>query len=139
MQAAGKKILYALLGLICTGLGILGVWLPGLPTTVFILIALWAFSNSSERLYRWLTHIPLLKQALKEAHRFQREGTIHPRVKLISQGSAWLSFAIVTLLTRSLMLGIILALVALSCSVFMHLTPSAQVYTHNQKPNDKHT
>lgn len=126
MQAAGKRLLYATLGLVCTGLGILGIWIPGLPTTVFILIALWAFSNSSQKLYRWLTHVPLLKHALRETYRFQREGTIHPRVKLISQGSAWLSFAFVTLLTRSLVLGIILALVALSCSVFMCLTPSTE-------------
>ncbi len=126
MPAAGKKFLYAVLGLVCTGLGIIGVWVPGLPTTVFILIALWAFSNSSTRLYRWLTRIPLLKTAVREAHRFQREGTLSTRVKLISQGSAWLSFAIVTLLTHSWMLGIILALVATSCSVFMYITPTTQ-------------
>lgn len=122
----GKKILYALLGLVCTGLGIVGVWVPGLPTTVFILIALWAFSRSSQRLHAWLTRIPILKQAVAETQRFQREGTIAPRVKLISQGSAWLSCVAVSLLTRSWVLAIILGLVALSCSVFMNLVPSAQ-------------
>lgn len=126
MQVAGKKLLYVFIGLVCTGLGILGVWVPGLPTTVFILIALWAFSHSSQRLYGWLTRIPLLKQAVQEAHRFQREGTLSPRIKLISQGSAWLSFAIVTSLTRSVTLAVILGLTALSCSVFMHLVPSTQ-------------
>ena len=129
MPVAGKKILYATLGLVCTGLGILGVWIPGLPTTVFILIALWAFSNSSARLHRWLTRIPILKHAVREAHRFQREGTLSTRVKFISQGSAWLSFAVVTLLTRSWTLGIILALLAVSCSIFMCLTPD----TNSQK------
>lgn len=126
MRVAGKKFLYAAVGLVCTGLGILGVWVPGLPTTVFILIALWAFSHSSKRLYRWLTRIPLLKQAVQEAHRFQREGTLSPRIKLISQGSAWLSFAIVSFLTRSLTLAIILGLTALSCSVFMYLVPTTK-------------
>ena len=121
----GKKILYGALGLIATGLGIVGVWLPGLPTTVFILIALWAFSNSSPRLHRWLTRIPLLKHALREAHRFQREGTIAPRVKLISQGSAWLSFASASLITQSIPLMIILGLLAVSCSVFMAVMPSS--------------
>ncbi|HCH34830.1 MAG: hypothetical protein UY35_C0005G0105 [Candidatus Saccharibacteria bacterium GW2011_GWC2_48_9] len=121
-----RKILYALLGLICTGLGIIGIWLPGLPTTVFVLIALWAFSKSSKRLYRWFTRIPLLKLAIRESHRFQREGTLAPRVKFISQGSAWLSFAIVTALTQNMVLALILALVALSCSVFMYIVPSSQ-------------
>lgn len=126
MPAAGKKILYALLGLTCTGLGVIGVWVPGLPTTVFILIALWAFSNSSHRLHHWLTHIPILRYAVREAHRFQREGTLSTRVKFVSQGSAWLSFAVVTLLTRSWIIGLILALVAASCSVFMYLTPTTR-------------
>lgn len=129
MPVVGKKLLYAALGLICTGLGVLGVWVPGLPTTVFILVALWAFSNSSRRLYDWLTRLPLLKHAVHEAHRFQREGTLHPRVKLISQGSAWLSFVIVTLLTRNLILAVILAMAATACSVFMYRVPSTQSVT----------
>ncbi len=125
MPAVGRKLLYGALGLLCTGLGILGIWVPGLPTTVFILIALWAFSNSSSRLYKWLNRLPLLKHAVREAHRFQREGTLNPRVKLISQGSAWLSFLVVTVLSRSVILAVILGLLALSCTVFMYRVPSS--------------
>jgi uncharacterized membrane protein YbaN (DUF454 family) len=36
------------------GLGILGIFVPGLPTTVFILISAWAAMRGSERLHRWL-------------------------------------------------------------------------------------
>lgn len=134
MPAAGKKILYALLGLFCTGLGIIGIWVPGLPTTVFILIALWAFSNSSKKLHTWLVRMPLLKHAVKEAHRFQHEGTLHPKVKFISQGSAWLSFAIVTAVTQNLVLAVILGLLAISCSVFMYKVPSSALAPeHTQK------
>lgn len=127
MPVVGKRLLYGALGLITTGLGILGVWLPGLPTTPFILVALWAFANSSQRLYDWLTRLPLLKHAIHEAERFQREGTISPRVKLIAQGSAWLSCLIVTLLTHNLALCGVLALAATACSVCMLLIPSAQL------------
>lgn len=121
---SGKKILYALLGLLCTGLAIIGVWVPGVPTTIFVLIAMWAFSAASPRLYRWFTRIPLLKSALREAQRFQREGTIDPRVKLISQSCAWISFAATALLNKSLVITITVGLLAVSCSVFMTLTPS---------------
>lgn len=39
------------------GLGVIGIVVPGLPTTVFFLIALWAFSKSSKRFHLWLwTH-----------------------------------------------------------------------------------
>jgi uncharacterized membrane protein YbaN (DUF454 family) len=38
----------------CLVMGIIGVIVPGLPTTVFILMAAWAAARSSPRLYRWL-------------------------------------------------------------------------------------
>jgi uncharacterized membrane protein YbaN (DUF454 family) len=39
---------------LCLVMGIIGVIVPGLPTTVFILMAAWAAARSSPRLYQWL-------------------------------------------------------------------------------------
>ena len=58
-----KRLILITAGLAATGLAVLGVILPGLPTTPFLLVALWAFARSSDRLYGWLEHIPLLKSA----------------------------------------------------------------------------
>jgi uncharacterized membrane protein YbaN (DUF454 family) len=49
-----SRPLYLTLGWICLLLGFVGVFLPLMPTTVFLLIAAWAFSRSSERWHRWL-------------------------------------------------------------------------------------
>ena len=40
------------------GLGIVGVFVPGLPTTVFVLISAWAAAQGSERLHAWLLAHP---------------------------------------------------------------------------------
>ena len=49
-----KRIILLLVGLVSLGLGALGVVLPLLPTTPFILLAAFAFANSSEKMHQWL-------------------------------------------------------------------------------------
>src|SRR5688572_1587326 len=49
-----RKILLIFLGTVFVGLGILGMFLPLVPTTVFLLLAAFCYSRSSERFHRWL-------------------------------------------------------------------------------------
>jgi uncharacterized membrane protein YbaN (DUF454 family) len=58
LKARVKRWFFAGLGSLFFGLGIVGAFLPVLPTTPFILLALWAFSNSSERLHDYVYHHP---------------------------------------------------------------------------------
>lgn len=45
-------------GLAAVALGAVGIVVPGLPTTVFFIVAAWCFSHSSPRLERWVLNLP---------------------------------------------------------------------------------
>ena len=57
-----KRIVLIALGWLCVGLGFIGIFVPGIPTTIFLIIALWAFSNSSKKLRDWLLNHKNLDQ-----------------------------------------------------------------------------
>ena len=53
-----KKYFYFAVGSLTTGLGFIGLFLPLLPTTCFLIIAVWAFSKSDPRLCQWILQHP---------------------------------------------------------------------------------
>lgn len=53
MKTLVRYLLMAFAGL-CVALGVIGIFVPGLPTTVFILMAGWAAARSSPRFLGWL-------------------------------------------------------------------------------------
>ena len=54
------------LGFLFTGLGFLGYVLPGLPGTVFILMAVYFFARSSPRFYNWLLNNPVFGGLIRD-------------------------------------------------------------------------
>ena len=87
------RALWFIGGLLCVGLGLLGVALPGLPTTPFMILAAACFARSSSRLYNWIlnhsTFGPLVR-------RFRAGKGIPKRIKIyaVSAIVIFVSFAI---------------------------------------------
>lgn len=78
--APGRYALIAF-GWINVALGVVGMFLPLLPTTVFLLIALWAFAKSSQRFHDWLYHHPRLGPPLRAWH---QHGAIATPAKVLA-------------------------------------------------------
>ncbi len=60
--------LFFAFGWLNIGLGTIGIFVPGLPTTVFLIAAFWAFSKSSDRFHKWLWNHPRFGEPLRNWH-----------------------------------------------------------------------
>ena len=82
-QPPWQRPLYLAAGWLCTLLGIVGLVLPVMPGTVFLIAAAWCFSRSSPRFEEWLIGHPQLGP---QVVRWRRTGSIARRVKYIACG-----------------------------------------------------
>ena len=82
-----KKIFYLIVGILSTALGAVGVVLPILPTTPFLLLAAFCFAQSSERLHRWFLSTQLYEKHLKDFVQ-TRAMTLKTKLSLMSMASA---------------------------------------------------
>ncbi|MBK8465594.1 MAG: YbaN family protein [Chloracidobacterium sp.] len=60
-----RKATLIFFGTVCVGLGVLGIFLPLMPTTVFLLMAAYCYSRSSERFHNWLLNNRWLGRYIK--------------------------------------------------------------------------
>lgn len=80
------KILLATLGSLALALGIVGIFVPLLPTTPFLLLAAALWVRSSPRLYGWLLAHPCLGGYIRN---FRENRAIPLRAKIVSLTLMW--------------------------------------------------
>ncbi|XGC82479.1 YbaN family protein [Bdellovibrio bacteriovorus] len=78
-----KKFIFFVFGWIFLALGVIGIFLPLLPTTPFLLLTAFCFSRSSDRWHQWLLRQPHLGQLIVD---WERHGVIRIKAKLLSTG-----------------------------------------------------
>ena len=88
------KIIYIIIGLIATGLGFIGTFLPGLPTVPFLLLASFCFAKGSRRFDRWFKSTKLYKNHLEDFEK-NRSMSLKTKITLLLFSSAMMLFPII--------------------------------------------
>ncbi|WP_395377720.1 YbaN family protein [Marinicella sp. W31] len=81
MFDSGKRVFWFIVGVLSVLLAAIGVPLPLLPTTPFLLLAAFAFARSSERMHRWLLKHKTFGPLIENWHKY---GSIDARSKRIA-------------------------------------------------------
>lgn len=86
------RIVYFIIGIISMCLGAIGVILPVVPTTPFLLLAAFCFTKSSKRFHQWFIHTKLYRNHL-ESFVEERAMTLRTKVSLLAFASTMLLLA----------------------------------------------
>lgn len=82
------RIILILIGSVSFALGVLGIFLPMLPTTPFLLLSAAAWLKASPSLYEWLLNHRIFGEYIRN---FREHRAIPLRVKIISVSMVWLT------------------------------------------------
>ncbi|MDP2226895.1 MAG: YbaN family protein [Moraxellaceae bacterium] len=115
-------LLYRVLGLVALGLGVAGAFLPLLPTTIFLIIAAWAFGKSAPRLRARLYAHKRFGPTLRA---WDRHGAIPPRAKLAAVIGMGLSLVMVMLTATSAWVPMAVGVILTFCALYVLTRPSA--------------
>lgn len=91
MKKNPLKIVWVVLGFISLGIGAVGAVLPFLPTFPFLLLTVFCFAKSSERLHTWFTGTKLYKDNL-ESYVQNRSMTAKTKVRIMITVSIIMGF-----------------------------------------------
>ena len=112
------KIFFIVIGVISLALGVLGIFLPILPTTPFLLLSAALFAKSSGRLYSWLLNHKYLGEYIRS---FREDKAIPLRVKIVSVSTLWIVICISAFTAAKEIWWLQLILFAVAVGVTIHI------------------
>lgn len=104
-----KNTLWIVLGFLAFGLGLIGIFIPFLPTTPFLLLAAGFFLKGSDRLYQWLINHKIFGEYIRN---FREYKALTLKTKLITVSTLWATilvsvfFFAESLLQKGLLMGV---------------------------------
>ena len=116
-----QRIILIIIGWLAVVLGTLGVVLPLLPTTPFILLAAWCFARSSPRFHHWLLYRSWFGGYLR--HWQKTPGPCRPVLKPRAIAVILITFAISLWLVKMMWVRILLLAILTCLLIFMWRIP----------------
>ena len=117
-----KKGIYLIVGSISLAAGLVGVFLPIIPTTPFILLSAWCFFRSSERLYQWVISNERFGPTIKNFHGGKG---ITKKMKTRAIVMMWLTISLsVYFYINNIYLIALLYIIAIGVSIYLYKLPT---------------
>jgi uncharacterized membrane protein YbaN (DUF454 family) len=125
MRTTTKRRLLIGAGTLSTGLGIIGVFIPILPTTPFLLLAAACYMRSSERFYQWLINNRIFGAYVRN----YIEGRGMPiKIKIFTILLLWLSIGLsITFGVQNIVIRIVLICIAIGVTAHIGLIKKRRV------------
>lgn len=123
------RIIYLIIGFLFLGLGFIGAFVPGLPTTVMVIISAWAFSKSSRHFESWILNHKIFGPLVRDWRKY-RGLSRQAKKKAISL--ILITFSTTAFLVFPLMGDILFLTFGLVLCVYLGTRPEPPVLVENQ-------
>jgi uncharacterized membrane protein YbaN (DUF454 family) len=110
------KLFLNLVGLLALLLGVIGIFLPVMPTTPFLLLASACFMRGSKRLHRWVRAHPHCGKFIRD---FEDKRAVPRRAKVLGTGLMWMSLSVSIYLVPNNWVRILLAAIGISVTIYL--------------------
>lgn len=117
-----KRGFLIVLGWGAVSLGVIGIFLPVLPTTPFLILAASCFAKSSERFHAWLLGSPLLGPIIRD---WEEKRSVSPAVKRWAMCVVLLTFSISIYFVPLEAVRYILSVILFTCLVVIYRLPES--------------
>ncbi|KZX11152.1 inner membrane protein YbaN [Methanobrevibacter filiformis] len=113
-----KRSLFLTVGSVSLSLGVIGIVIPVLPTTPFILISAFCFANSSKRAEKWLLSNKYFRIYIEN---YRNKTGIPKSLKIQSISFLWIMLILSMLITRNILIAIVLVIVGICVTIHLYI------------------
>ena len=115
MKQKWLRVVLIATGSLFTGLGILGIFLPVLPTTPFLLLAAACYARSSQKFYDWLLNNRYFGNYIKN---YRERKSVPLTVKMLIVALLWVTIGFsVIFAVETIFIRVLLILMAIGVSI----------------------